>query len=67
LDQVNHQVASRVASAFTTYKQYDKERQAKMVAQLQRIAAVNGLSENVFEIVSKSLQLAKGSEATAAV
>lgn len=27
-----------------------------MVAQLRRIAAVEGLSENVFEIVSKSLQ-----------
>lgn len=60
LDQVNHQVASRVASAFTTFKQYDRERQAMMVAQLRRIAAVNGLSENVFEIVTKSLQLVDG-------
>jgi aminopeptidase N len=63
LDQVNHQVASRVASAFTTFKQYDKERQGMMVAQLRRIAAVNGLSENVFEIVSKSLQLVDGGAA----
>lgn len=63
LDQVNHQVASRVASAFTTFKQYDKERQGMMVAQLRRIAAVNGLSENVFEIVSKSLQLVGGGAA----
>lgn len=31
-----------------------------MVAQLRRIAAVNGLSENVFEIVTKSLQQADG-------
>jgi len=67
LDKVNHQVASRVASAFTTFKQYDKERQAMMVAQLRRIAAVNGLSENVFEIVSKSLQLADPAPATAPV
>eukprot|EP00878_Enallax_costatus_P011824 GHUV01012345.1.p1 GENE.GHUV01012345.1~~GHUV01012345.1.p1 ORF type:complete len:544 (+),score=203.91 GHUV01012345.1:419-2050(+) len=58
LDKINHQVASRVASAFTTFKQYDKEWQAMMVAQLKRIAAVEGLSENVFEIVSKSLQQA---------
>jgi aminopeptidase N len=65
LDQVNHQVASRVVSAFTTFKQYDKERQAMIVAQLRRIAAVNGLSENVFEIVSKSLQLVDGATATA--
>lgn len=65
MDQVNHQVASRVVSAFTTFKQYDKERQAMIVAQLRRIAAVNGLSENVFEIVSKSLQLVDGSGGTA--
>jgi hypothetical protein len=65
LDQVNHQVASRVVSAFTTFKQYDKERQAMIVAQLRRIAAVNGLSENVFEVVSKSLQLVDGATATA--
>lgn len=56
LDKINHQVASRVAGAFTTFKQYDLERQAMMVAQLRRIAAVEGLSENVFEIVTKSLQ-----------
>lgn len=56
LDKINHQVASRVAGAFTTFKQYDKARQAAMVAQLRRIAATEGLSENVFEIVSKSLQ-----------
>lgn len=66
LDQVNHQVASRVASAFTTFKQYDKERQQKMVAQLRRIAAVNGLSDNVFEVVTKSLQLAEPEAAAAA-
>lgn len=56
MDKINHQVASRIAGAFTTFKQYDKERQAMMVAQLRRIAAVEGLSENVFEIVTKSLQ-----------
>lgn len=56
MDKINHQVASRIAGAFTTFMQYDKERQAMMVAQLRRIAAVEGLSENVFEIVTKSLQ-----------
>jgi aminopeptidase N len=56
LDKINHQVASRVAGAFTTFKQFDKERQAMMVAQMKRIAAVEGLSENVFEIASKTLQ-----------
>lgn len=56
VDKLNHQVASRIVSAFTTFKKYDKERQAMMRAQLQRIADTEGISENVFEIVSKSLK-----------
>ncbi len=51
------QVAARMASAFTTWKQVDAARQALMRAQLQRIVALKGegLSENVYEIASKSL------------
>lgn len=56
LNRVNAIVASRVASAFTTYRQYDKPRQRLMRKQLERIAALEGLNENVFEIVSKSLE-----------
>lgn len=55
VDKVNHQVASRMASAFTTWKQFDLERQSMIKQQLTRLAATNGLSENVFEIVNKSL------------
>jgi aminopeptidase N len=61
VDKINHQVASRMATAFTTFKQYDAERQAMMLAQLKRIAGTEGLSENVFEIVQKSLELAAAS------
>jgi aminopeptidase N len=50
------QVASRLASAFTNWKCFDQGRQAMMRAQLERISASEGLSENVFEIVSKSLK-----------
>ncbi|KAL4441019.1 hypothetical protein ABPG77_010450 [Micractinium sp. CCAP 211/92] len=56
VDKLNQQVASRIVSAFTTYKKYDKERQALMRAQLQCIADTEGISENVYEIVSKSLK-----------
>ncbi len=55
VDKLNHQVAARMVSAFTTYKQFDASRQAAMRKQLERIVATNGLSENVFEIASKSL------------
>lgn len=55
VDKINRQVASRMASAFTTWKNFDPPRQALMRAQLERISKAEGLSENVFEIVSKSL------------
>ncbi|BDA49167.1 Aminopeptidase N [Coccomyxa sp. Obi] len=58
VDKINRQVASRMvaSSAFTAWKDYDVERQQMMKEQLVRINAENGLSENVFEIVSKSLE-----------
>ena len=49
------QVGARLVGAFTTWKQYNPERQALMKAQLERIVAHKGLSENAFEIASKSL------------
>ena len=49
------QVAARMVGAFSTFRQYDTRRQEQMQAQLQRIVAQNGLSENVLEIASKSL------------
>lgn len=55
VDGINHQVAARMVSAFTTWRQFDKARQTAMRAQLERIVAHKGLSENVFEIASKSL------------
>jgi aminopeptidase N len=56
VDKINNQVAARMVGAFTTYKQYDAGRQALMRAALERISQADKLSENVFEIVSKSLQ-----------
>jgi aminopeptidase N len=56
LDAVNGSVAARMVGGFTRWKKYDEERRALMKAQLERILNVEGLSENVFEIVSKSLE-----------
>ncbi|ONM03889.1 Peptidase M1 family protein [Zea mays] len=55
LDKINPQVASRMVSAFSRWRRYDKTRQALAKAQLEMIVSANGLSENVFEIASKSL------------
>ncbi|CAL5360099.1 unnamed protein product [Camellia sinensis] len=55
LDKLNPQVASRMVSAFSRWKRYDETRQSLAKAQLEMIMSANGLSENVFEIASKSL------------
>ncbi|XP_047324453.1 puromycin-sensitive aminopeptidase isoform X2 [Impatiens glandulifera] len=55
LDKLNPQVASRMVSAFSRWKRYDENRQKHAKGQLEMIMSANGLSENVFEIASKSL------------
>ncbi|KAL4279760.1 hypothetical protein GQ457_03G019580 [Hibiscus cannabinus] len=55
LDKLNPQVASRMVSAFSRWKRFDESRQKLAKQQLEMIMSANGLSENVFEIASKSL------------
>ncbi|KAK8956179.1 hypothetical protein KSP40_PGU009946 [Platanthera guangdongensis] len=55
LDKLNPQVASRMVSAFSRWRRYDEGRQALAQAELEKIMSANGLSENVYEIASKSL------------
>lgn len=55
VDSVNHQVAARIASAFTACQQLDQMRQAVIQKQLKRILAHEGLSENVQEILAKTV------------
>lgn len=55
LDGFNRQVAARMAGALSRWKRYDKSRQDLMKAQLKRIKESKGLSNDVFEIVTKSL------------
>ena len=45
-----------LVGGFTRWRKYDEKRQGMMQAQLERIVGTEGLSENVFEIVSKSLE-----------
>jgi len=56
VDKMNKQVAARIAGAFTSCKQFDAGRRALMQAQLRRILEAESVSENVYEIVSKSLE-----------
>ncbi len=55
LDGRNPQTAARMASAFQTWTRYDADRQARMKAELERIAARPGLSRDMSEMVSRML------------
>ena len=55
LDELNPQMSARTADAFTPWRRFDAAPQALMKEQLERIAAREGISKNLFEIVSKSL------------
>jgi aminopeptidase N len=55
LDSINPQTAARMAAAFETWRRYDPERQRLIRAELENIAAGSGLSNNLYEMVSKML------------
>ncbi len=55
LDALNPQIAARMAGVFSRWRQYDKSRQGLMQKQLQKILEIEGLSKDVFEIVSRTL------------
>jgi len=55
LDGFNRQVAARMAGALSRWKRYDEGRQDLMKTQLKRIKESKGLSNDVYEIVTKSL------------
>jgi len=55
LNGFNPQIAARLVTPLTRWRKYDDQRQKLMTAQLQRLAGLDHLSKDVFEIVSKSL------------
>ncbi|MFD1342378.1 aminopeptidase N [Litorisediminicola beolgyonensis] len=55
LDAKNPQTAARMCSAFQTWRRYDSQRQEKIRAAMERIAATDGLSRDVTEMVTRLL------------
>ena len=53
LDGKNPQTAARMSTAFETRKRYDADRVALMDAELARIAATEGLSRDVTEMIGR--------------
>jgi len=56
LDQINHQIAARLASCFNHWKKYDEARKSLMKNELERILNIKSLSKNVYEIVSRAIE-----------
>ena len=56
LNNINPQNASRMLTPFMSWKRYDENRSAAMKAQLQRLADLDGLSDDLFEKVEKALE-----------
>jgi len=57
VDKLNPQVAARIVAPFTHWERYDTARQAQMKQSLKGILSMDGLSKDVYEIVSKSLAI----------
>ncbi len=55
LDQLNPQIASRMITPLTQWRRYDQSRQDLMRAQLERIGSQPTLSDDVKEIVEKTM------------
>jgi aminopeptidase N len=55
LDAINPQIASRMVRPLMSWRQYEIQRSQLMRQQLERIKAHQGLSPDVYEIVTKSL------------
>ena len=54
-DKLNPQIAARLVPPFGRWRRFEAKRAELMRAALERIAAAQGLSKDVFEQVSKSL------------
>ena len=55
LDPLNPQTTARLATALGTWRLFDSDRQAKMRAELERLAALPGLSRDTADIVGRLL------------
>jgi len=53
LDPLNPQTTARMCSAFQTWKRYDADRQARILAEVQRILATPDLSRDTTEMLTR--------------
>lgn len=56
LDKLNPQISSRTAGSLIQWRRYDEKRGALMKAQLERLAAMSPISDDLFEVVTRGLK-----------
>ena len=56
LDKLNPQISSRMAGSLIQWKKYSEERGALMKIELEKLAEMKPISEDLFEIVSRGLK-----------
>ena len=57
LDKINPQVAARVITPLIQFRRYDEARAELMKQALVKISESSGISKDIYEIVTKSLNL----------
>ncbi|NMD09195.1 MAG: aminopeptidase N, partial [Phyllobacteriaceae bacterium] len=55
LNAINPQVAARMATGFRSWRQFDPARRAQAERQMRRVVETPGLSPDVFEIITRTL------------
>jgi aminopeptidase N len=55
IDRANPQIAARLVAPLINWKKYDLSRQKLMLEQLERLALLTNLSNDLYEIVKKSM------------
>jgi len=56
LDKLNPQISSRMAGSLIQWKKYDEKRGQAMKSELQKLADMKPISDDLFEIVSRGLK-----------
>ena len=56
LDKLNPQVSSRTAGSLIQWRRYDEKRGALMKAELEKLAAMKPISDDLFEVVNRGLK-----------
>ena len=56
LDKLNPQISSRMGGSLIQWRRYNAERGALMKAELDRLAGMKPISDDLFEVVSRGLK-----------